>query len=263
MERQGDRFSLVRWQKEIAPGIFCMEIENPKIARLAQPGQFVHVKTLAGWEVFWRRPFSIHSISEDKKGVQFVYRSIGKGTRLLSQLHTGDTLDVLGPLGKPFDLHGSFSGALIVAGGLGIAPVHFLIDRLLALDKKIILVWGVKTEKEFFELDLLSRLDISLYLSTEDGSEGFHGRVTDWVEKHFQDFSWDGFQGFCCGPMSMLKNLQSLVRKSFFPWQVSMEERMACGLGVCQGCGIRIRKKGFQMVCTDGPVFDFFEVEFQ
>jgi len=262
MKKQDSRISLVRWQKEIAPGIFCIEIENPKIAKLAQPGQFVHVKTVSGWEVFWRRPFSIHSISEDGKAIQLIYRRIGKGTMCLSRLHDGDPLDVLGPLGQPFDLKGPFSGAFIVAGGLGIAPVRFLVERLLTLNKKILLVWGVKTEKEFFELDVLSSLDISLYLATEDGSEGFHGRVTDWVEKHLKDFHWDGFQGFGCGPMLMLKNLQSIVKDVHFPWQVSLEERMACGLGVCQGCGIRIREKGFQMVCTDGPVFNLLEVEF-
>jgi dihydroorotate dehydrogenase electron transfer subunit len=250
-------------QTEIVRQIFLMEIRVPDLAGKCRPGHFVHVKAEEGWDPLWRRPFSIHRVLEGGRNVQLLYRRIGKGTAIMQSLESGDRISLLGPLGNPFHLEGSFETAVIAAGGLGVAPAFFLIDELIKSGKRNLLFWGVRRSEEFFRLDELKRQGVEILLATEDGSAGFHGRVTDLVEDYFSGPpTLKDPRGFGCGPMPMLHTLQNTVRRTGFDWQASLEERMACGSGVCQGCAVRVRSGGFRMVCSDGPVFDLMELDF-
>ncbi|RKY53487.1 MAG: dihydroorotate dehydrogenase electron transfer subunit, partial [Candidatus Neomarinimicrobiota bacterium] len=172
-------------------------------------------------------------------------------------------LDLLGPLGIGFYLEGSFSHALVVAGGMGSAPIFFLIDKLLELKKRITFFWGVKNKNEIFALKDLRNSGVDVRIITEDGSMGRKGLITDilkpFLAEHREDRS---LEGFVCGPVKMLKQVQGMAEITTFGWQVSLEERMACGVGVCMGCGVKMKEGGYKMVCSDGPVFNLREILF-
>jgi dihydroorotate dehydrogenase electron transfer subunit len=254
---------IVKGLDETAPGIFSLDLDAPAIARSASPGQFVHVRAADGWDPLWRRPFSVHRVGKNRRTIRLVFRRVGRGTGLLSRLAAGTGVDLLGPLGNGFDLEGGFKTAVVAAGGLGIAPAFFLADRLAAAKKRIVLVWGARTRSEFFGLDTLPRRGLRIHLATEDGSEGYRGRVTGLLENLLPDAGAGGsVRGFACGPTPMLRSLAPAALASGFAWQASLEERMACGVGVCQGCVVRVREGGYRTVCADGPVFDLGGIEF-
>jgi dihydroorotate dehydrogenase electron transfer subunit len=254
--------SVIR-QTPAGPGIFVLELKAPAVAAEARPGQFVHVRTSDGTDPLWRRPFSIHRVNRGRGTILLSYRKIGKGTSLLAAREPGDAVDLIGPLGRPFDCEGDFTTAVIAAGGLGAAPVPFLLQELARRGVRSVVLWGVRTKAEFYCLDVLRGRRTAVHLATEDGGEGFRGRVTDLFGRLAGEFGHGaGFRGFACGPMPMLKALQPLAAASGFGWQASLEERMACGLGVCQGCVVRMKNRNTRTVCSDGPVFDLTELDF-
>ncbi len=250
-------------QTRISEDIYSLLLESDEIARMSFPGQFVHIRIGNGIDPLLRRPLSIHRVDPPKGEVRFLYRVVGRGTKLLQKLERGDILDLLGPLGIGFYLEGSFSHALVVAGGMGSAPIFFLIDKLLELKKRITFFWGVKNKNEIFALKDLRNSGVDVRIITEDGSMGRKGLITDilkpFLAEHREDRS---LEGFVCGPVKMLKQVQGMAEITTFGWQVSLEERMACGVGVCMGCGVKMKEGGYKMVCSDGPVFNLREILF-
>ncbi len=251
-------------QRSVTETVCHLSFTSNTIARNSQPGQFLHLRICPGIDPLLRRPLSIHRIDPESGRVELLYRVVGRGTRLLKTLQPGETIDVMGPLGRGFDLTGSFEHALIVAGGMGGAPVFFLIDTLLNLGKKVTLLWGVGDGKEIFGTEEFVQRGVDVCISTDDGSRGHRGFVTDLLDDFLKNYSQDStIRGFVCGPECMLLPVQKRAVKTAFDWQASLEEHMACGVGVCQGCGIRLKNQtGYQMVCKDGPVFDLKEIEF-
>ncbi len=250
-------------QIQIDEQIYRLVLHADKIAQSASPGQFVHLKVADQLNPLLRRPFSIHRVLREKGQVELLYRVIGCGTSLMKKAEPGDSFHLMGPLGKGFFLEEKFTTAIIVAGGMGVAPVFFLIDELLDRGKHVIFFWGARCGSEFFDISELQKSGIDVHLATEDGSQGVHGLITDslqtFLNQHAEDRS---LMGVVCGPKAMLKKVQELAIPTSFQWQVSMEETMACGMGVCQGCAVKLKKAGVQMVCSDGPVFDLKKVEF-
>lgn len=247
-------------QIQIASDIYQIELKALDLARQCQAGQFVHLKVSDGIDPLLRRPFSIHRRNLDSGTITLLYRVVGKGTQIMHSTPQGCGFDILGPLGNPFELRKNFSHALIVAGGMGIAPVFFLIDALLENNKSVELLWGTRKKEEFFQLDALRKAGVQIHLATEDGSMGHSGLVTELIKPHLENHT-DSLQGFACGPYRMLKEIQCCIKDTDSEWQVSMEERMACGVGVCQGCAVST-PSGFKMVCSDGPIFNLSEIQF-
>lgn len=240
---------------------FC----SPSIAQEAKPGQFVHIRCGESPFPLLRRPFSIHRVGREK--VEILYRVVGWGTRLLSEKKEGGKIDVLGPLGRDFFIPEDNSRIILVAGGIGIAPLYFLTRWLRERKKEeveIELFWGGKKKEELFLLDDFERLGVELHLATEDGSLGFRGKISElfWgTFKKFKSLEKTSFYG--CGPRGMFKEIASGLEKENIFFQVSLEEWMGCGLGVCRGCVVRVRKnkgKIYQRVCKEGPVFNLKEV---
>ena len=233
-----------------------MWLRCSEIAKEAKPGQFVMVRCEE--ECILPRPFSIHRVNNgDDVALFFAIWEDGKGTNWLSQRHKGDTVELLGPLGNGYSIHPASHKLLLVAGGIGIAPLCFLAQEALKSKKySLILLYGTANEKRY-PGELLPS-DIKLVAATEDGTVGHKGMVTDLLS----DFAGWADQIFACGPVPMYRDMAlkkqelKLEGKSV---QVSLEVRMGCGLGICYGCTLRT-KRGLKQVCQDGPVFELNDI---
>ena len=236
----------------ILPNIYLMWLEAPEIASMAQPGQFVMVRCGEGYDLLLRRPFSIHQVKEECLALFF--RVVGRGTEWLSQCREGDKLDLFGPLGKGFSIASSSQNLLLVAGGMGIAPLTFLAQKALKEGKKVTLLLGAKTASLIYPEPLLS-YKLPTIIATEDGSVGRKGMLTDILP----DFLSSVDQIFACGPVSMYQSMAGQGALRGKSVQVSLEVRMGCGVGACSACTVKTRQ-GLRQVCKDGPVFELEEV---
>lgn len=250
---------------ELAPKIFRIRFENSIMACFSQPGQFINIKISDNYIPLWRRPFSIHNVNSDRGWVDILFRVVGKGTKLLSQKKKGERLNFIGPLGKSFEFsNDEIKTALIVAGGLGIAPLVLLCYVFVEKGITPILFWGAKTASEFCCIKDFKKLDIKTHLATEDGSAGYRGLVTDLVDSKIEEFiNTQQTTLFACGPNPMLNQLSLTIKDNKLPCQVSLETLMACGLGACLGCGVKANNPEIKYlyVCKDGPVFDLREID--
>lgn len=215
----------------------------------AKPGQFCILKINQRFDPLLGRPFSIFDI--EGSTVKFLYRVKGRGTTILSKLKEGDVVTVTGPFGRWYPY--PEDEFVVVAGGIGIASVYYLIKKF---PKKAYLFYGVRSEEEILFYDELNSLAKKLFLSTESGSMGYKGVVTDLYKKEALNLN---LPIYACGPMVMLKSLKHILEGTSIPCYVAVEERMACGVGACLGCVINTNQ-GLKRVCTDGPVFEIKEV---
>lgn len=242
-------FAPVIANTEVMPGVHLLWLQSPQIAASAQPGQFIMV--YCGQETLLRRPLSIHQIEKTK--IALLFTIVGKGTYWLSQRQAGDTIDLLGPLGRGFSVFPSSHNLLLAAGGIGIAPLGFLAQEAVRQKHSVKLLLGAPTASRLYPQHFLPP-EIELILATEDGTAGKKGRLTD-ILPHFG--SWAD-QIFACGPMSMYKTMAAQSGKTK-PVQISLEMRMGCGRGICYGCTVKT-KSGLKQVCQDGPVFDLDDI---
>ena len=245
---------------EIGQNIYSMELECEEVAQLAQPGQFVHIRMGSFYDPLLRRPFSIHDT--ERKNFKLVYEVVGKGSRILSETPPGVAIDVLGPLGKGFEIGESQGTYCMVAGGIGIAPLYFLTKKLKARTDRLIGFIGAKTSDKLIGDTALRSMGIEVFTSTEDGSSGFKGLITELFEKIVERRNFKELTLYACGPKEMLKSLAEISDRRGFKAQVSLEEFMACGMGACLGCGVKLKSGEYRMVCKDGPVFWLDEVTF-
>ncbi|MBA7661672.1 Dihydroorotate dehydrogenase B (NAD(+)), electron transfer subunit [subsurface metagenome] len=233
---------------EVMPGVYLIWLDCPKIASTAQPGQFIMVR--CGEQYLLRRPLSIHQVADTKLALLFAV--VGKGTRWLSQCQTGNRLDLLGPLGNNYSIHPTSHNLLLVAGGIGIAPLYFLAQKAINQGRSVTLLLGAPTATQLYPKHLLPG-EFELIITTEDGTAGKEGMITDLLP----DFIGWTDQIFTCGPASMYRAMvaqrQELLKEK--PVQISLEVRMGCGRGICYGCTVRT-KRGLKQVCQDGPIFD-------
>lgn len=240
---EGYRKLKIKSNKEISTNIFQIELEMD-IDREIKPGQFFMVR---GWEAkdpFLPRPISVADVGKDS--ITFLYEVRGRGTHIISKLRTEDTLDILGPLGNGFSLDGKGKKA-IVSGGIGIAPLVYLLKNL---EGEVDFYAGFRSE--VYWRDKIEKYADYVYISTEDGSVCHKGFCVD----NFDPSKYD--EVLTCGPMPMMERVLELC-KDIVPVQVSMESRMACGIGACLGCTIET-PDGMKRVCKDGPIFKGTEV---
>ncbi len=232
---------------------FLLKLFSPSIAKFSKPGQFCNIKVSESTVPLLRRPFSVCNVDGDS--VYFLFDIHGEGTKLLSEKKVGDYLEIIGPLGKGFILEGEYDSALIIAGGLGVAPFPFLIERL-SKTKKIITLVGAQSKNLILEYGLKN-----VSVATDDGSLGFHGNVIDLFKNKISEISLNTFRIYGCGPNPMLKVLQKYSIEKNYDCQISVESAMACGFGICQGCSIEASdSESYLLVCKDGPVFDVDKV---
>lgn len=233
------------------------------MAAAVRAGQFVMLSIPHLRDPLLPRPFAVFDVQG--KRIEVLYRTVGKGTGLLSQMREGDLLRILGPLGNGFTLPDPSVKALVLAGGIGIASVHLLLVRLLGRPSwPPTLLYGVRRHEDLIPLDRLDKERLRLRISTDDGSTGTKGTVSDLLSEVLPEKNASASgntQAFVCGPTAMLKAVAVRMRVLGINGQFSMESRMACGYGVCQGCVLPFRDEHdpktvrYRKVCTEGPVF--------
>ncbi|MFA5311465.1 MAG: dihydroorotate dehydrogenase electron transfer subunit [Candidatus Omnitrophota bacterium] len=233
-------------------------VSAPSLGRASKPGQFLNVKISEGLKPFLRRPFSIHNISGGK--LEILYDVVGEGTRVFSGKKSGNYLDLIGPLGKGFDYRGTRGKRVIlIAGGIGVAPLLFLSKEIKSRDKLVLI--GARTRDQVLCEKEFQNSGSGVMISTDDGSLGFSGRVTDLL-KNIISTGKKGrgaIQLYACGPGPMLKEVCNIAMANNLQAQVSLEEHMGCGIGACLGCVVKT-KNGLKRVCKEGPVFDAKEL---
>jgi dihydroorotate dehydrogenase electron transfer subunit len=249
--------------KKIKAGYFKVVLRSPLIAKTALPGQFVMLKVAGGvsLEPFLRRPLGIHGIKSGQ--IEIIYEVVGKGTDILSRRKPGEVIDLLGPLGNSFDYQSlkiSNRQPILVAGGIGVAPLMLLAERLVAGNRraaigKVQVLIGARAKEQVLCEKEFKKIGCDVKIATDDGSAGFSGRVTALLEEVLlvADYRLPAIYG--CGPKPMLRELARICRKKNIPAQVSLEAHMACGIGACLGCVVST-KNGYKRVCKDGPVFE-------
>jgi dihydroorotate dehydrogenase electron transfer subunit len=238
--------------QKLSGRVWHLEFESGIVAKQATPGQFVNIKVSDGLAPLLRRPISIHKVAGLK--VKLVYEVIGPGTQVLAGRKPGELLDIIGPLGKGFDYRQSVKSGeaenILIAGGMGVAPLVFLAQRM-KLSKPLVLI-GAKTKTQLLCVQEFKTLGCTLKLATDDGSLGFKGRVTDLLKIVLEQTQ--PRELFSCGPRPMLKAVVRIASVNHIASQLSLEEHMACGIGACLGCVVST-KSGYKRVCQDGPVF--------
>lgn len=240
--------------KRIKDNFYNLVLSAPQIASSVLPGQFVNIKIE---EVFLRRPFSVQFRKKDCLGI--LYEVVGKGTFFLSQKKENDSLDIIGPLGRGFSLPKEKNREIIlVAGGIGIAGLFFLAEKLLEKQKIKVLI-GAKTKNKLLCEKELKDLGCEVFVSTDDGSKGFKGKVTELLKKLISAKNNHSKTIYACGPYPMLKELAEISHALNILTWVLLDQHMACGFGACLGCSIET-KYGFKRVCKDGPVFNAEEI---
>ena len=251
-------------QEVISPGIYRMSLEYPSPDKSTVPGQFFMLRVSREFDPLLRRPLSLHEI--DTTGsvphLKLLYQVVGKGTNILSRLNPGDEVDILGPLGKGFRIIPGMEEALMVAGGIGVAPFLELARIIKHSADRLLAFIGGKTATDILIADDLSRLGVKVHAVTEDGSLGTKGLVTEILERYLTEQNGKNRQIFTCGPWGMMRRMAQLADKLDIPCQLSLDRVMTCGVGVCRGCVTSVKdasaSSGFihQTVCQDGPVFD-------
>ena len=243
--------------EEVAPHTRLLVLGAPKLAQSAQPGQFVHVLCGSSYDPLLRRPLGVHAADPKTGHVSLLYEIVGRGTSLLAEKCKGEILDVLGPLGNGFALPKSKERpVLLIAGGIGIAPIYFLAQRI----KNAAIIIGARTKDMLLYTDQFA----DVRTATDDGSAGYHGFVTGPLQEYIKGMDKSNPPlVYACGPMPMLKAVAGITKAHGLKCQISTEAKMACGVGACMSCVIKVKSGDsyeYVRACKEGPVFDAYEV---
>lgn len=247
--------------RRLSPGYFHLILHAPDVARTAKPGQFAQLRVArpGTLDPLLARPISIYGASADTGDVSFIFKVVGRGTELLTTFQPGESMTVLGPIGHGFSVPDTATNIALIAGGVGMPPLFFLAETLRRTrpDVAITLFYGGRTRTDLLELPSWDTLGVSVVTATDDGSHGHHGLVTEPLQRQLPSFDYLA----ACGPRPMLRAVQQIAMAAGIPGQLSLEARMACGVGACLGC-VCATVTGNRRVCVDGPVFSLDEVCF-
>jgi dihydroorotate dehydrogenase electron transfer subunit len=272
--------------ERIKGNAFRMALEIPRDAPMPLPGQFYNIRCSQGTDPLLRRPLSVHRFRKERDHLrlEILYRVIGKGTQWLSQREKGEDLDTLGPLGNGFRMDPALDDIVLVAGGIGIAPLYAVGDETVKAGPaaRVTVVLGVRTQAEILYETECRRLG-EIFFATDDGSHGFKGTATELLVDLLRRNRLSATASFYgCGPKAMLKELAKVSERFGLSLQVTLEEHMGCGFGACLSCAFPLKpsavnkdkqwpkpflqwdengEKLYSLICKDGPVFDSKEVD--
>ncbi|MDE5862102.1 MAG: dihydroorotate dehydrogenase electron transfer subunit [Ruminococcus sp.] len=246
---------LILDKKSIAREIYSFVISCPEVTEIATAGQFVHIRT---GNFTLRRPVSICGIDRKNGTLRIVFEVRGAGTEEISRLNKGDLIDMLAPLGHGFTINQDFKKVILIGGGIGTPPMMSLAG---IYGEKATVITGFQNAGAVILQEDFRKTGAEVILCTDDGSTGIHGFVT----QPFTETVKSADAVYACGPMPMLKSIAGICNENNVFCEISLEERMACGIGACLGCAcrtVRNDEEYFAHVCKDGPVFNAKEVIF-
>ncbi|MFQ5330288.1 MAG: dihydroorotate dehydrogenase electron transfer subunit [Thermodesulfobacteriota bacterium] len=276
----------ILYNDEIAPTYYRMGLSwNTPLP--VQPGQFIMLRVSEGIDPFLCRPFGIYRLLRGEEGggealgFEILYKVVGKGTLIMSRLKRGERVDLFGPLGRGFPALTGGQKLLMIAGGVGIVPFYMVAEALLASGGEGKLLFGGRCADDLPGLADLKELGLDMAVATDDGTAGVKGVVTALMEGEVLDDTTI----YACGPKGMLKEVARIAAELEVPCFVSLDRRMACGMGACLGCAVKVGGKErtqvaggdrvveneeirttpspYRMVCKDGPVFDARELDWE
>ncbi len=261
---------VLRQLRHVSSQQFVLELEGPEIAAECSPGQFVMTTVGGDGDPLLRRPMAIYRVLRDENGdatgFSMLVEVVGRGTAMLQQRQPGDVLNVLGPLGTSFRIPEPGTPAaehLLVMGGVGSAPFPLLAEDLLRQGHSVRAFVGARTADLLLCVDDFKELGVPVEVSTDDGTRGHHGFVTGILEPYLMGREEGPAVLYACGPLPMMHAVHAVATAAGLPLQVSFEAPMACGLGACLSCVIKLRDGdgwSYRRVCQEGPVFDSREV---
>ena len=281
---------------EVAESHFRMEFACPEISSIARPGQFIHLLIDQRHDLLLRRPFTIYRAKNSS--IEILFQVIGRGTHLLSQKRPGDEVRVMGPLGNSFFIPDELGIAILVGGGIGIASLMMLAEELERKGKRSLGLIGAQNSKRILGVDEFQSAGVEVHVSTDDGSCGYHGLVTELLRqillnpegqrskrakgtglrlglssrrrietqegKYASRITFHASRIYACGPDGMLKSVAQIATEFHIPAQLALENRMACGVGACLGCVLKLKSPNggseYKRVCIEGPIFDAQEI---
>jgi dihydroorotate dehydrogenase electron transfer subunit len=243
-------------------GYFVLRFAGCASLTNAKPGQFVMIRGAWGRDPLLPRAFSLLSVGSPRGSAEILAKAVGRGTALLERALPGADIDVLGPLGTHFPEPQPDTVDLLVAGGVGLPPLYMqaalAAERGLAAQAEVI--YGGRGARDLVLLDEMETMGVPLHLTTEDGTVGGAGLVTRALEARLAHHRGRPLRVMGCGPNAMLWAVARLAKSAGVPCFISLEEQMACGIGVCLGCAVPARSRPFRYVCNNGPVFDAADV---
>jgi len=263
-----DRRLAIESITHVGPGQFVLAFESPEIAAQCRPGHFVMISVADGIDPLLRRPMAVYRVLRDgdgaARGFTMLIEVVGRGTALLHQKVAGDEVNVLGPLGVPFDLPDAGAEAgeqLLVMGGVGSAPFPLVAEELLARGHRVRAFVGARTAEALLCVEDFEQMNVPVEISTDDGTRGYHGFVVGPLQDYLAQQGAEGTALYACGPTPMMRAVHDIAVASELPLQVSFEAPMACGIGVCLSCVLPVHddsERGwrFARCCREGPVFD-------
>ena len=251
-------------KEQLKQDIFKFGVESKEISEIAKPGQFLEIRVIDNITPLLRRPISIYNIDKDKGIVEFIFQVKGNGTEILAKREIGEEIDIVGPLGYGTFNYADYENIAIIGGGIGVFPLHELAKSAKKDGKNVNVYLGFRN-KDFVVLeDEFKNVSNKLCLTTDDGTYANKGFAINFLKEDIKNGKIDCI--YACGPLPMLKAVKKLAEEENIPCQISLEERMACGLGVCLGCAVKTADSPtdnpkYVHVCKAGPVFDANIVE--
>lgn len=247
--------------KKICQDVYRITVRSEYISSNAAPGQFVNVKCCEGLNTLLRRPVSICTVNREAATFDLVFQVKGKGTGYLSRIEKNEEINIIGPLGRSFHLSDEYGKIAVIGGGIGIFPLLFLLQSVEKAQKTAFL--GFRDKNAIVLEDEFRKAADTVHISTDDGSIGYRGMVTDLLKMSLNENKYDII--YACGPVPMLREVSKTAYNASIRCQVSLEQRMGCGIGACLVCACKTRTGDgwdYSHVCKDGPVFWSSEVIF-
>lgn len=246
-------------KEKLLDGLYKFSVDTKEIVELANPGNFIEIRINENSDPFLRRPISIYNLDKENGVLEFIFQVKGKGTELLAKKKEGDKIDIIGPLGNGTFKFEEYKNIAVIGGGIGIFPLYELAKQAKNYEKKVYTYLGfrnkdlVTLEKEFEDIST------TLTITTDDGSYKNSGFAINYLENDLEKNNIDCI--YACGPLPMLKAVKKLAEEKKITCQISLEEKMGCGMGVCLGCAVRTststdNNPQYLHVCKAGPVFD-------